>query len=90
MGYDFCCICRHHLQVKQHPEEAQGTSLPGASLENESFSKKFPRDIPSRPFTERQHTQGPKPMSGKRHGTTMVDLDESGFVPGARDGLTNS
>ena len=90
MGYDSCYICRQHLQVKQHPEEAQGTSLPGALLENESFSEKLSRDIPSRPFTEQQHTQGPKPISGKRHGTTMVDLDESGFVPGARDGLTDS
>lgn len=90
MGYDSCYICSHHLQVKQHPEEAKGTSLPGASLENESFSEKFPRDIPSCPFTERQHTQEPKPISGKRHGTTMVDLDESGFVPGARDGFTDS
>ena len=88
MGYDSCYICRHHLQVKQHPEEAQGTFLPGALLENESFFE-LSRDIPSRPFTE-QHTQGPKPISGKRHGTTMVDLNESGFVPGARDGLTDS
>ena len=88
MGYDSRYICRHHLQVKQHPEEAQGTFLPGALLENESFFE-LSRDIPSCPFTEQQHTQGPKPISGKRHGTTMVDLNESGFVPGARDGLTD-
>ena len=34
--------------------------------------------------------QGPKPISGKRHGNTTIDFDESGFVPEAGDGLTDS